>query len=149
MDDLRAIVKRFAEADCSWLNTVRPSGSGKPEATSPHTAPIWHVWYAGRVYVVTMATAVKTRNIRANPAVTITHPDPLNVIIIEGQAREVEGMVEVLRSYFQQKYNWDIAADDEYRTVIEIRPTRLIAWGHEGAAFRTRWSGEEVANCEY
>jgi len=135
--ELGKIIERFAESECSWLGTVRPSGK-------PHSAPVWHVWYEGRVYVVAQATAVKTHNIQANPLVTITHPDPLNVIIVEGKAQLVEGMTAVLRPSFQAKYGWDIAADEEYTAVIEITPTKLMTWGANGAAAMQTWSGEEI-----
>lgn len=133
---LQAIIEKFAASECSWLGTVRPSGK-------PHTAPIWHVWHGGRVYVVAQATAVKTRNIQANPFVTITHPDPMDVIIIEGEARLVAGMTAVLQPHFQQKYDWDIATDETYTAVIEITPTKLMAWNAD-AGQRQIWTGEEI-----
>ncbi|MCL4266840.1 MAG: pyridoxamine 5'-phosphate oxidase family protein [Anaerolineae bacterium] len=135
---LQSVIERFAASECSWLGTVRPSGK-------PHTAPIWHVWYEGRVYVVAQATAVKTRNIQANRFVTMTYPDPMDVIIIEGEARLVEGMTAVLRPQFQQKYDWDIVSDGEYTAVIEITPTKLMAWNAD-AAQRQTWTGEEIVS---
>lgn len=136
--NLETIIERFAESECSWLGTVRPSGK-------PHSAPVWHVWHGGRVYVVAQATAVKTRNIQANPFVTITHPDPMQVIIVEGKAQLAEGMIAALRPSFQAKYGWDIAADEGYTAVIEIIPTKLMAWGANGAAAMQTWPGEEIA----
>jgi len=137
MNDLETIVQRFAGSECSWLGTVRPSGK-------PHTAPVWHTWHEGKVYVVATGTAVKTRNIQTNPAVTITHPDPLNVIIIEGEARLAEEMREGIRPSFQEKYDWDITADQEYGAIIEITPLKLMAWGQEGAGKRQTWGVEEL-----
>ncbi|MBL1127440.1 MAG: hypothetical protein HND44_02865 [Chloroflexi bacterium] len=137
---LETIIEKFAASECSWLGTVRPSGK-------PHTAPIWHVWYGGRVYVVAQMTAVKTRNIQANPFVTITYPDPTDVIIIEGEARLVAGMTAVLQPHFQQKYHWDIASDGEYTAVIEITPTKLMAWNAD-AAQRQTWTGEELSQTD-
>ena len=131
---LRALVERFAAENCSWLSSVRPDGR-------VHTAPVWHVWTQGRVYVVTRPNAVKVKNIEANPSVVISHPDPLDPIIIEGWALEAEPMRAVLKPLFQAKYNWDITTDTEYGVVLEISPTKLIAWGQYGAG---RWPGEEV-----
>jgi len=46
-----------------------------------------------------------------------------------------------LQPLFQEKYNWDLNTDDEYNTIIEITPTKLIAWGKHGEG---RWPGVEV-----
>jgi general stress protein 26 len=135
---LETVLDKFAKSECSWLVTVRPSGK-------PHSAPVWHVWHGGRIYVVAQETAVKTRNIQANPFVTITYPDPMDVIIIEGEARLVAGLTAVLQPHFQQKYEWDIASDEAYTAVIEITPTKLTAWGAAGAAVRQTWSGADLA----
>jgi hypothetical protein len=137
-DELASIVRRFAESECSWLSSVRPDGRA-------HAAPVWHVWHRGRVYVVASATSVKARNIASNPNVVITHPDPLEAIIVEGRARLVKGMTGVLRPHFERKYAWDIATDEQYDAVIEITPTRLLAWGEEGADETKRWTGEDLS----
>ncbi len=134
---LQAILTRFAAAECSWLSTVRPDGRA-------HATPIWHVWQAGRAYLVTTERAVKTANIAANPSVVLTHPDPLQVIIIEGTAGLSRDFPGGLRERFQEKYSWDIGADPDYTVLIEITPTKLMAWGDEGAGRRTRWSGADV-----
>lgn len=133
---LISLVQRFADVEASWLSTVRPNGRS-------HSSPIWHIWYEGRVYVVTKETAVKTHNILHNPSVVITHPDPKDVVIIEGMARLAPEKRTALRPLLLQKYKWDISDPDEanYNTVIEITPTRLIAWGAYGNG---RWTGAEV-----
>ena len=135
--DLQTVVQRFAEADCSWLSTVRPDGR-------PHSAPIWHVWTNGCAFVVTKDSAVKVNNIRHCTRVVLTHPDPHHAIIIDGLAQIVQGKTSLLRPLFKAKYDWDIATDEEYNTVIEITPVKLLAWGEEGAGQRKRWTGEEV-----
>jgi len=134
---LSEILRRFAESDCSWLTTVRPG-------CRPHSAPIWHVWTNSRAYVVTTPTAVKVTNIRQNSAVVLTHPDPHSAIIIDGQASIVHGMDDQLRPLFKEKYDWDIVTDEDYTTIIEITPQKLLAWGEEGAGHLKRWTGEEL-----
>lgn len=136
-DTLADTLERFATAECSWLTTVRPIGR-------PHAAPVWHIWTNGCVYVVTVPTAVKVENIRHNPHVVLTHPDPLSAIIIEGQAAFTDHLAGPLRPFFQQKYDWDIVADEDYQTIIEIAPLKVLAWGEEGAGQRRRWSGAEI-----
>jgi hypothetical protein len=131
---LQALLQRFAQAQCSWLTTVRPDGR-------PHSAPVWHVWRQGRAYVITTAGAVKTGNTRRNPNIVITLPDPMNPLIIEGQAGHVNTIRPTLRPLFQAKYDWDIETSPEYDTILEITPTRLIAWGQHGEG---RWTGKEL-----
>jgi hypothetical protein len=65
----------------------------------------------------------------------------MEAIILEGTARLVEGMTDVLRPHFERKYAWDIATDEEYDAVIEITPTKLLAWGEEEADELKRWTG--------
>jgi hypothetical protein len=86
---------------------------------------------------------VKTANIRHNSSVVLTLPDPMNPLIIEGQAAQVEAVRPALRPLFQAKYDWDIETSPEYDTILEITPTKIIAWGQHGEG---RWSGAEVAS---
>ena len=134
---LRLIIDRFAAAPCCWLSTVRPDGR-------PHATPIWHVWRNGLIFLVTQANAVKAKNIRTNPGVVITHPDPLNVIIFEGSARLLPEISPDLHTDFKTKYDWEIATDAAYQTFLEITPTKLMAWGADGAQARTRWQAADL-----
>lgn len=131
---LRALVQRFADEPCSWLSTVRPNGRA-------HSAPIWHVWYQGRAYLVTGAQTMRSVNVAENPSIVLTHPDPANALIIEGWATAANHMRIVLQPLFLTKYNWDISNDSGYERVLEITPTKLLAWGRYGEG---RWSGQEV-----
>lgn len=131
---LRAQVQRFAQAQCSWFSSVRPDGRA-------HCAPVWHVWYRGRAYVVTPGGSVKVANISRNPGVVIAHQDPVNPVIIEGWGTLANGMRSQLQPLFKEKYDWDLFTDAEYDTIIEITPLKLLAWGEYGQG---RWSGEEV-----
>jgi len=131
---LRALVTRFADEACSWLSSVRPDGRA-------HSAPIWHVWYQGRAYVVTPAQSVKAINIAENPSVVLTHPDPLNPMIIEGWATAANHLRALLAPLFLAKYTWDIGNADTYDTIMEITPTKVLAWGSYGEG---RWQGQDV-----
>ena len=126
---LQTLLAKFAAADCCWFASTRPDGR-------THLAPIWHVWHADAVYVVTKADAVRTRNIRTNPAVSLSLPDPMNVLIIEGTARFAPNMQTDLVSPFQEKYTWDITTDPGYDTIIAVDPLKIMAWGSHGEG---RW----------
>jgi hypothetical protein len=129
------LLEKLAQADACWFGSVRPDGRA-------HLAPIWHVWRAGRVYVVTRAGSVRARNIQHNPAVSLALPDPMNVLILEGTARPAPESEAAIRPLFNAKYDWDISADAAYDLILEITPTKLIAWGADGDG-RWRFDGSE------
>ena len=133
-DTLRQLVRRFAQAECSWFSTVRPDGRA-------HSVPVWHVWYRGRAYVVSTSGSVKTTNLKRNPNVVIAHQDPVNPIIIEGWGTIANSRRELLQPLFYSKYDWDLHTDQEYDTVIEITPLKMMAWGGLGDG---RWAGDQV-----
>jgi len=137
---LARLIRRFAEDSCSWISTVRPDGR-------PHATPIWHVWHAGRAYIVTRSDAVKTANIRANPHVVITGTDARHPVIIEGRATFTPDAEAALRPLFLTKYDWDISTDADYDTIIAITPEKIIAWGEEDdKRWQKSWSGEGLAS---
>jgi general stress protein 26 len=132
MDDpiLARLIEKFAQVEACWFSSTRPDGRA-------HLAPIWHVWYAGRAYVVTLATAVRTRNIASQPAVSLAHPDAVNALIIEGTARLAPEQKEAIAPLFKAKYNWEFASDNPYNTIIEVTPRKIMAWGSDGDG---RWN---------
>ncbi len=126
---LARLIEAFAVADCCWFASTRPDGR-------PHLAPIWHGWHNDTAYVVTKAASVRARNIRANPNVSLSLPDPMNVFIIEGIARFAPQAEAEIAPLFQAKYNWDITTDADYDTIIAVEPLRALAWGSHGEG---RW----------
>jgi len=126
---LTALLEKFAAADCCWFASTRPDGRA-------HLAPIWHVWYEGAAYVMTKSDAVRARNIRHNPAVSLSLPDPMNVFVLEGTARFAPEMADDLALLFQAKYNWDIRTDADYNAIIAVDPVKVMAWGSHGEG---RW----------
>jgi len=140
MDDLRLakLLDKLAQAEACWFGTVRPDGRA-------HLAPIWHVWHAGRLYVVTQRDSVRARNLQTNPAVSVALPDPFDVLILEGEAYPAQHLQAELQPLFAAKYNWDIDTDADYDLIIGVTPRKLMAWGKDGEG---RWrfdaNGEEV-----
>lgn len=131
MDDpkLARIIEKFAAAEACWFSSTRPDGRA-------HLAPIWHVWYEGRAYVVTQATSVRARNIAHQPAVSLSLPDPVNVVIVEGTARTAPEKQEALGPSFKTKYDWEFSSDNPYNLIIEVTPRKIMAWGDVGEG---RW----------
>jgi general stress protein 26 len=90
------------------------------------------VWHAGRVYVVTQSTSVRSHNIAVQPAVSLSLPDPTNVLIVEGTARVTPEQKEALNPLFKAKYDWEFTNDNPYNVIIEVTPTKIMAWGADG-----------------
>jgi gamma-glutamylcyclotransferase (GGCT)/AIG2-like uncharacterized protein YtfP/general stress protein 26 len=131
---LLKVLSRFSASPSNWLNTVRPDGRA-------HSAPVWHVWRNGRIYVVTTNDAVKTANIHQHPGVVLTHPDPDSPVILEGWATFATATRAHLQPLFKAKYDWDLERSPEYDTIIEITPTKLMTWGEHGDG---RWTGADL-----
>lgn len=131
---LESLLQKFADAEAIWYSSVRPDGR-------PHLAPIWHVWQANAAWVVTRSSSVRARNLAGNPHVALSLADPMHPLILEGRAAEAVDAVELIRPLFKQKYNWDIATDNEYQFIIRVTPTKLLAWGSHGDG-RWRFDGD-------
>jgi general stress protein 26 len=138
MDDLilARLIDKFAKAEASWFSSTRPDGRA-------HLAPIWHVWHEGRIYVVTQSTSVRSHNIVHHPAVSLALPDPINVLIVEGTARFTPEQKDTLNPLFKVKYNWEFTTDDPYSVIIEVSPTKIMAWGADGEG-RWHFDGNSV-----
>ncbi len=119
------LMKRFNRSKCCWMSTVRPDGRA-------HSVPVWHVWFSGAVYVAVRSASVKARNLRLNASVVLSHPDPHDVVILEGTARAADELRRQIAPLFVQKYDWDLADSPDYDLVLRIRPHKLMAWGEEG-----------------
>ena len=130
---LHELLTKFDRADACWFSSVRPDGRS-------HLAPIWHVLYANRVYVITQSGSVRAANIRQNPQVSLALADTSNPIIVEGVARPAPELRQALQPAFKRKYDWDIFTDRAYDEVIEVTPRKVMAWGTHGDG---RWMLED------
>ena len=137
---LAGLIERFATAEACWFSSTRPDGRA-------HLAPIWHVWHAGRAYVVTQRNAVRTRNIAHHTGVSLSLPDTTNVLIIEGTAREAPAQQAALGPLFKAKYEWEFAEDNPYNVIIEVTPRKIIAWNTNGEA-QGRWHFDEAGKLQ-
>lgn len=107
-----------------WLATV------KPDSTA-HLVPVWAVLHADdRLFIGTMGTAQKVRNVAAHGSAAVALPDPDSPIIVEGAATVMavaEAPPEVLAA-FRAKYDWDVATDPGYLLLV-VEPRKVLAWG--------------------
>ena len=122
----------LAEARIADLVTLREDGS-------PHVAPVWYQYRAGRLAVMANDSAVKVRNIRRDPRVAVSIPtpdEPYRYVLIEGTAtvsREqvAQTVTEISVHYRGQERGAKFAREmleGSAMVVIEISPARTIAW---------------------
>lgn len=114
-----------------WISSVRPDGT-------PHSVPRWGVWVDGRFWYDGAPTTRHTRNVEANPVVTLTLESGTEVVIVEGDSVATRADADRLGPRLSQafaKY-----ADSGYAPGPEawsgedggglrvITPRRVLAW---------------------
>lgn len=122
---IRAMNARLGRESEIWVGTVRADGR-------PHMTPVWFIWLEDpmALYFAISAYSVKWLNLIGNPNVVASLPDPLNVLIIEGEGHPASRETrDVLGDYFYNKYEWDFRYDDGDYRLIEIIPRKVLAWG--------------------
>ena len=126
----------LSEPNLAHLVTLRASGT-------PHVAPVWFLWDAGRAYVMADAGAVKVRNIRRNPAVSVcvsTPGRPYAFVTVEGTASTgTEGMEAMVHricvNYDGPERGPEFARellDADRMALITITPDRIMSWKDDG-----------------
>lgn len=122
----------LAEARIADLVTLREDGS-------PHVAPVWYQYQAGRVCVMAYASAVKVRNILEDPrvAVSIPKPDrPYQYVVLEGTAtvtqHDVDQTITDISVHYRGQEEGSAFArkllEEGAMVVIKFSPTRTITW---------------------
>lgn len=122
----------LAQSRIAHLVTLRPTGT-------PHVAPVWFLWDRGRAWVMANAKAVKVRNIRGNPAVSLSvaAPErPLSYVVVEGRAEiTTENLASVVERmcvlYDGPERGVEFAKEllGEGRMVLlEITVDRIMSW---------------------
>ena len=129
------IADYLAIPQVAHLVTVRPNGG-------PHVAPVWFRWEDGRALVMADGKAVKVKNIRRNPTVSLSVADgqrPYRYVVLEGEAtvtgdnlsREVEF---ICIRYDGPERGAEFAQEllSEMRLVlIDINVARVVSWKDE------------------
>ena len=114
-----------------WISSVRPDGR-------PHSVPRWGVWVDGRFWYDGAPTTRHTRNVEANPAVTLTLESGSEVVIVEGESHATRAdpdelgarLAEAFGKYADAGYapaadSWQGADGGGLRV---IAPHRVLAW---------------------
>lgn len=133
LEELNAFLAR---PHLARITTVRPD-------QKPHIAPMWFYWDGASLFMETPPTAVKTRNLRSNPACAVC------IDVTEGGLRFkgviLEGMAELLddrelqltmttRIYTKYLGSEGVQAPTPQHmihnphVIIKLTPTRIISW---------------------
>ena len=125
--------ERFlAQPRIAHLATLRPAGT-------PHVAPVWFLWDQGRAWIMADAGAVKVRNVKGNPAVTLsiaTPERPLSYVVLEGRAQiNSEDLARVVERmcvlYDGPERGADFAKEllgEDRMVLLEISVDRIMSW---------------------
>lgn len=137
---------RLAEAEISWLTTVRSDGR-------PHVTPLITVWLDGALYFSTGPGEQKAKNIAGNPHCVLTTgcnslKEGLD-LVVEGQAKRVsdDAKLQRISDAYETKYGaeWHFDVRDGYfhhdaglALVFELAPTTAYGFA-KGVYSHTRW----------
>ncbi|MEU1083992.1 pyridoxamine 5'-phosphate oxidase family protein [Streptomyces sp. NPDC005908] len=121
-----AVRTRLAEERNVWLCTVRPDGSA-------HVTPVWFVYGRSRWWIGADERAVKVRNVRAEPRVSLALEDGRSPVVAEGDATVIlDAFPREVVAAFREKYRWDVAAPTSpgsARVLLEVRVRRWLLAG--------------------
>lgn len=120
------------EPNLSHLSTVGPDGS-------PHVAPVWHHYDGETLLMLASPTAVKIRNIRHEPRVSIaitTTIQPYSFLQFNGVAtlsdRWDKELLWAMSINYQGQEEGERYAERTYReatfTLITVTPTKVTGW---------------------
>ena len=131
-DERPDIQARLDDELVVWMTTV--NGSGQPQ-----TSPVWFLVQGESIVVYSLPQTPRTRNIRANPRVSLnlnSTPEGGEVVVIEGRAEIIEDGppadedAEYVAKYETAMGDLGMTAETfaaDYPVRIHIQPTRLRA----------------------
>jgi nitroimidazol reductase NimA-like FMN-containing flavoprotein (pyridoxamine 5'-phosphate oxidase superfamily) len=129
------------------VTTVGPSDE-------PHVTPVLGLWIDERFYFNSADAARKARNLAHNPHVAVSVVAEHADFILRGSAApilDIARLEKITRS-FPEKYEWwhpqvrdgrfVAVEDDAPRTVFEVRPRFVVAFGRRRGLTASRWDFE-------
>ncbi|MGP4025314.1 pyridoxamine 5'-phosphate oxidase family protein [Actinomadura sp. 3N407] len=146
--DWSEVERRFTQDGWRWLATVRPDGA-------PHVMPVFGAWSESVLFVVSKATARKSRNLDVDGRCVLSADVEGAHLVVEGDASRVldEETLERASAAFERVYGWpttiagaELDADygaptsggPPYR-VYQIVPSKVFALPSAGDFMPTRW----------
>lgn len=132
---------RLHDEPIVWLGTVDAAGR-------PHLVPTWFSWDGEVIWIFSKPHAVKVRNARHDPRVTLALGEPeedFDVQLIEANVELLdEPSAAVVQERHWRKYGRELRKlgisreeyVETYSQPMRIRPTRFLPWHGRGP----RWS---------
>lgn len=120
------VQRRLMQSKQYWVSTTRPDGR-------PHVVPLDGIWVDDVWYFGGSPETVTQRNLNSNPHVVMHLPDPVEAVMVEGEARYtkpapelVARLVEATREKYAE-YGYD-PSPEAYAEALGLFPQRVIAW---------------------
>lgn len=117
--------ERLAASREFWLATVTPAGV-------PHLMPVWAVWLGDRLWFSSSNGSRKTRNLTAEPRCTLSTSNPIEPVVVHGQAERVTdhdalaGMLAAENAKYGTSYGLDMV-DPASNSVFALLPEWVFA----------------------
>jgi nitroimidazol reductase NimA-like FMN-containing flavoprotein (pyridoxamine 5'-phosphate oxidase superfamily) len=130
-----SVAAKLVAAHNYWVASTRPDGR-------PHVMPVWGIWMDGAIFFGTDRGSRKGRNIAVNPSVTVHLESGDDVVIIEGNAREVRDAAKraAIDVAFLKKYGMRLSDAPGDTFVVAIQPVTVFAWREKDfPESATRW----------
>ena len=121
--------ERMAAARNYWIGTAAADGR-------PHSTPVWSVWLDGALYFDGGPETRRGRDIAANPAVAVHLESGDDVVILEGDAHQLQAPDLALAARLSEGYKAKYAASgyapepDQWDAggLYRMRPRLAFAW---------------------
>ena len=129
------VEERLVRSRNYWICTSRRD-------SRPHSAPVWGFWHEGALYFGTHRDTRKAKNIQHNPSVSVHLESGDDVVILEGEAEEVDQktLAKQLDAASRKKYGMPMMVVPE-SVAFRVRPRVVLAWTEkEFPNNSTRWA---------
>lgn len=118
--------ERMSKALRYWVSSV--DGEGRPHAT-----PVDGMWIDGKLYFGGNPATRRNRNLVANPAACIHLEEAMDVVILQGDARELDSVSPELSERIiqnsKEKYGFAPPVDDlGAGGIFEFEPSLALTW---------------------
>ncbi len=117
------VAQRLAEAHTYWVITTTAKGKS-------HTTPVWGLWAEGSFYFGTERNSRQARVLAQNPALVVHLEKGADVIILEGEAREITDPAHLARldEAYAAKYQTHLVEDPNTGSVYALHMQTAMAW---------------------
>jgi hypothetical protein len=137
------VAERFGTAQNWWVATSGPGG--------PHSVPVWGVVVDGVLHFYGEPSAVRSRNLAADPRLVLHLESGSSVLIVHGRVAigPAAGQVRAVSAAYREKYvdptDLEFLPDApgmEHALLFTVAPERAIGWvlGGPDSLENRRWS---------